>query len=228
MQDKGVPFVALRPGAFLNQSTDYLGDGIRKGHPYAISPWNKTVREYLFFVLFVFAGPCIIIEREKAFCDLHTWDWHISILSFPTKKNAAIGMIHTADLARYFADAIELPDDANGQRIDVGMSRPVAYREVVQICNAKSGQNMGCLAVPRLVRSALAWIFSYLHPLTAELLHMFNFFDDGLYVNDTALQTKYFGPPPTPEEVIGKYVAALLKEKEEAAAAAETGGNTAT
>jgi len=46
MERQGVPFVALRPGGFLNQSTDYLADGIKKGHPYTLSPWNKTVRKY--------------------------------------------------------------------------------------------------------------------------------------------------------------------------------------
>jgi len=131
-------------------------------------------------------------------------------------------LIHTADLAQYFADAIDLPEDANGKRIDVGLSRPVAWQEVVQICNAKSGQNMGCLTLPRFLRSSFAWLFSYFSPLTAELLHMFNFFDEGIYVNDTALQTKYFGAPPTPEEVIGKYVDTLMKEKESSAETSPT------
>ena len=45
---------------------------------------------------------------------------------------------------------------------------------------------------------------------------MFNYFDTGSYVNTTDLQTKYFGPPPSPEEVLGRYVDNLMREKAEA------------
>ena len=124
-------------------------------------------------------------------------------------------MIRTTELAQYFADAIELPADAIGQRIALGWSRPIAYEEIVQISNAKLGRNMGCLAMPRLVRSSLAWVFGYISPLMAEVLHMCVWFEEGKYVNDPALQTKYFGPPPTPEEAIGKYIDELMKDKEQ-------------
>jgi len=42
---------------------------------------------------------------------------------------------------------------------------------------------------------------------------MFNYFDDGTYINDTTLQNKYLGPPPTPEEAIGRYVDTVLAAK---------------
>ena len=123
-------------------------------------------------------------------------------------------MIRTAKLAQYFADAIELPNDAIGKRIPLGWSRPVSFEEIVKICNAKLGRNMGCLTMPRVVRSSFAWVLGYVSPLASEFLHMCVWFDEGIYVNDPAMQTKYFGPPPTPEEVIGKYVDELIKVKE--------------
>lgn len=43
MKSQGVPFIALRPGAFLDQATDHLGDGIKRGDSFALSVWNKTV-----------------------------------------------------------------------------------------------------------------------------------------------------------------------------------------
>lgn len=45
---------------------------------------------------------------------------------------------------------------------------------------------------------------------------MINYFDRGVSVNSTELQKKYVGEPPTPEEVVGRYVDSLMAEKEAA------------
>lgn len=39
----GINFIALRPGAFIDQTDDYLGDGLKRGDSFAICPWNKNV-----------------------------------------------------------------------------------------------------------------------------------------------------------------------------------------
>lgn len=170
MKEKEIPFVALRPGAFLDQAQDYLGDGIKRGDSFAVSVWNKTI---------------------------------------------PIGMIYTPDLAQAFADAIDLPKEANGCSIDLGWSRPIAMEEVVSIASAKLDKQMSCYTFPKFLRSSFIYTIGYLMPMTGELFRMFNYFDTGVYVNNTDLQEKFFGKPPTPEDAIHRYVDKLLAEKEE-------------
>ena len=168
IKKQGVPYIALRPGAFLDQVDDYLGDGIKRGDSFAVSVWNKTV---------------------------------------------PIGMIYTPDLAKLFADAIELPEEANGQHIDVGWSRPIAYQEVVSICSRKLNRRMMCITFPWLLRMSAIYTVGCYSNFWKEMFLMFNYFGFGKYVNNTDLQRKYFGEPPSPEEVIGRYVDGLLDSK---------------
>jgi uncharacterized protein YbjT (DUF2867 family) len=171
MESQGIPFIAIRPGGFLDQVTDYLGDGIKRGDSFTLSMWDKTV---------------------------------------------PIGFIYTPDLAKYFADAIALPESANGSKIDVGWSRPVSFEEVVGITANKLSRNIRCIAVPWFLRMSVMHTVGYFNPLVKEMVMMLNYFGEGLYVNDCELQEKYFGKPPTPDEVIGRYVETLLAEKEAA------------
>jgi len=127
----------------------------------------------------------------------------------PFNKTTKIGSIYTADLAKYFAEAVDLPKEADGKHIDVGWSRSTSFQEVVKIA---SDDKITCVGLPWLVRMGLIYTVGWFSPLATEMIRMFIFFDTGLYVNDTTLQTKYFGPPPTPEDAIGRYVANLKKE----------------
>jgi uncharacterized protein YbjT (DUF2867 family) len=170
MKEQNVPFVALRPGCFLDQADDYLGDAIQRNWSYTVCPWDKTV---------------------------------------------AVGMIHTADLAKLFADAVDLPPDADRKSIDVGWSRPVSYIDIVKIVNDKLNRNMGVIALPWWFRTALKYTVGWISVFATEMLDMFDFFSSGVYVNDIGEQEKYFGKAPTPEEVIGRYVDNLLKDKED-------------
>lgn len=170
LKEKEIPFVALRPGLFLDQSDDYLGDAIVGGKSFAICMWDKTV---------------------------------------------PVGMVYTPDLAKLFADAIDLPDDANGKSIEVGWSRPISYEEVVSICSTKVDRKLSCYGLPKIVRYAMMYTIGWFSPFMNEMIKMFNYFDTGLYVNtDTETQSKYFGAPPTPEDVIGRYVDKLMETKE--------------
>jgi uncharacterized protein YbjT (DUF2867 family) len=171
MAQQDVPYIALRPGAFLDQATDYLGDGIKRGDSFSISMWDKTV---------------------------------------------PIGMIHTADLAQLFADAIELPTDADQSSIDIGWSRPIAMQEVVSIVSDKLDRKIRCFGLPSFLRTTVIYTVGNWKPFVGEMCKMFNYFDTGSYVNSTELQQKFFGGPPTPEEVIGRYVDSLMTEKKAA------------
>ena len=119
-------------------------------------------------------------------------------------------MILTSDLAEMFAKSIDLPEDANGKRIDIGMSRPVTMHEIVELTNAKLHRHMSVIDLPKFISVPLTYIMSWISPTTAELLKMFSYFDSGVYVNDPTLQEQYYGKPPTPEETVDKYVDKLL------------------
>lgn len=163
----GIPFIALRPGAFIDQSTDYLGDAIKAGNTWALCPWDQTV---------------------------------------------PIGMIYTPDLARFFALAIDLPAEADNQSIDVGWSHPVSYIQVVDIVSEKLGRKMKAYAVPWFLRMVLIYTYGWFDSHTCELLHMFNYFGTKQYVNNVAVQEKFFGSAPSPEEVIGRYVDSVMAQ----------------
>ena len=168
-----IPYICLRPGAFLDQADDYLGDAIAKGNTWAVCPWNQ---------------------------------------------NIPIGMIYTPDLAQLFADAMDVSVDR--KVISVGWTRSVTYKEVVEIVSAKVGRKMTCYTVPQWLRYFFIYTYGYFDAFVRELLHMFNFFDTGVYLNDPTVQNEVFGPAPTPEEVIGRYVDGILAAKEAADAAA--------
>jgi uncharacterized protein YbjT (DUF2867 family) len=133
-------------------------------------------------------------------------------------KTVPIGRIYTPDLAKYFAEAIDLPEDANGQSIEVGWSRPVGNEEFVSLCAAKLNRKIRCFGVPKFIRGTLCYIAGFLDD--SNQVEVMNYADSGLYVNsDIETQRKYFGEPPSPEEVIGRYVDKLMANKENADAA---------
>lgn len=167
LKENGISFISLRPGGFIDQTPDYLGDALKRGSSFTICPWNKTVE---------------------------------------------IGMIFTPDLASYFADAIELPDTANGP-IEVGLSRPISYNEMVKIVSEKVGNEMTVYSLPKFIRTGFIYSFGFFTKAGADMMHMFNYFDTGSYVNDPAIHKKYFGEPPTPEDALGRYVDSLNLQK---------------
>lgn len=58
------------------------------------------------------------------------------------------------------------------------------------------------------------YTYGFFDSFTKELLYMFNYFGTGLYVNNVTPQEEYFGPAPSPEQVIGRYVDGVLKAAE--------------
>jgi uncharacterized protein YbjT (DUF2867 family) len=183
MRTKEVPFISLRPGAFLDQADDYLGDGIKRGSSFALYAWDKTV---------------------------------------------PIGMIYTPDLAQYFADCIDLPEDANGKCLEVGWTRPISMEEVVSICATKLDRSISCYALPWFIRMTTIYTVGLVSPFWSEMMKMFNYLSNGDYVNTTEDQKKYFGEPPTPEEAITVFIEQLKAEKEEAEKEEKKEAETAT
>lgn len=174
--DLPAEMISLRPGGFLDQVQDFLGDAIVGGNSWALCPWNKYI---------------------------------------------PIGMIYTPELAKMFAKAafdLELPVEADNRSIaiDVGWSRPISYNQLVEVVSKKIDRPMTCYGLPLFLRKFIIYTYGWFDVTTKDMLLMFNYFDEGTYINDTTLQNKYFGPPPTPEEVIGRYVDTVLAAKAEA------------
>mmetsp|Transcript_3024 Transcript_3024/g.6982 ORF Transcript_3024/g.6982 Transcript_3024/m.6982 type:complete len:310 (-) Transcript_3024:124-1053(-) len=169
LKEQGIPFVSLRPGAFIDQADDYLGNNIKAGYSWIFAPWDTTV---------------------------------------------AIGMVYTYDLAKYFAEAIDLPTDANGSVVDIGLDKPVSYREVADSVAKKLDKPITAYGLPWVVRKTFEHVL-FFRPIEREMLRMFTWFGAGFYVNDPTLQGKYFGPPPTLDDTISRFVDRLMKDKEE-------------
>ena len=72
---------------------------------------------------------------------------------------------------------------------------------------------MMCITFPWLLRTSAIYTVGCYSNFWKEMFLMFNYFGFGKYVNNTDLQRKYFGEPPSPEEVIGRYVDGLLDSK---------------
>ena len=172
MKQSGISYVALRPGAFLDQtpSQDYLGDSIRKGSSFAVSVWDK---------------------------------------------NVPIGMIYTKDLADYFVKSIDIPTTTNDEKqqlsIDVGWTTPIDYIDVVNIINKKlnNRKNMKVYGLPQWFRTTLVYTIGCFSKLNSDMFRMFSWFGKGEYIstdNTHHLQLQYFGPIPTPDDAIERWL----------------------
>ncbi|WOP17708.1 SDR family oxidoreductase [Raineyella sp. LH-20] len=159
----GMPFVALRPGAFLDNFTRYGAD------PFATGRLIPTGR-----------------------------------------PDAVMTFVRTADLAGYLAEAVDAPG-VDGERIDIGWTRPVSASEVAEIASRLLGRRIEVGAAADLPRPAggsggRTWT------MTADMQAMIDWFDSGKYVADPTRQGQVFGTVPTPEEAIARFLVGLGHE----------------
>ncbi|MFE4198729.1 SDR family oxidoreductase [Paenarthrobacter sp. NPDC056912] len=159
-QELGVPFVALRPGAFFDQVAGMGGgDPFKKGR-------------------FMWLGT----------------------------KDTPLTFVLTSDLARYLAEAVDA-DIADGERIDIGWTRPVSILEAAEIAGRHSGKPIKVMAIPTGVLAGAGKVTSKIAPLVSDMASMSAWFETGKYVANTARQGEVFGPVPTPEDAIARYAA---------------------
>ncbi|MFW0774114.1 SDR family oxidoreductase [Paenarthrobacter nitroguajacolicus] len=155
-EELGVPFVALRPGAFFDQAVGMGGDPFAKGR-------------------FVWLGS----------------------------KDARLTFVLASDVARYLAEAV----DANiveGERIDIGWSRPLSIHEAAEIAGRRAGKQIKVMSVPAGAIAGLGKVTAKILPLVGDMASMVAWFETGRYVADTTRQEQVFGPAPTPEDAIGR------------------------
>ena len=158
LAERGVPFVSLRPGAFL----DGLG---------------------------MYGGSNGWVEGKL------TWVGDI---------NVPLTFVNTADLAGYLAAAVDAKVSA-GERIDIGWDRPVSLREVARIGSDLLGHNVEAVAMDP------AWLRRPDESAEADrdFSAMVDHFNSGHYVANSHRQTEVFGPAPTAEDAIRRWLAAI-------------------
>ncbi|MFK0009034.1 SDR family oxidoreductase [Paenarthrobacter sp. NPDC090520] len=189
LQELGVPFVALRPGAFFDQIVGMRGDPFQKGR----------------------------------------------IMWFG-RKDVPLTFVLTSDLAQYLAAAVDA-DTADGERIDIGWTRPVSMLEAAKMLSRHIGKTPGLsetkrtapatrtpdaggagsadadsadikvTSIPTPVLQFAGKVTSRFAPLVGDMASMSAWFETGRYVAHTARQAEVFGPVPTPEEAIARFAA---------------------
>jgi uncharacterized protein YbjT (DUF2867 family) len=161
LEELGVPFVALRPGAFLDQVTQMGGDPFAKRR----LMWFGSPRTPLTFVL-------------------------------------------TADLAGYLAAAVDA-DVASAERIDIGWDRPVGMQDIADIAGRLLGEPIKVRAVPAPVIHGAGRVLGPFVPMVKDMAAMLDWFQTGRYVADTTRQGEVFGPVPTAEDAVARFITRL-------------------
>ncbi|MCF3140650.1 SDR family oxidoreductase [Paenarthrobacter sp. AR 02] len=160
LEELGVPFVALRPGAFFDQVATMGG-----GNPF---------------------------DRGR--------------LTWLGSKDVPLTFVLASDLAGYLAEAVDA-DVADGERIDIGWTRPVSILEVASLVEKHSDKPVKVMAMPEPLLIGLGRVTSKVVPLVSDMASMVAWWDTGKYVADTRRQEQVFGPVPTPEEAIARLAA---------------------
>lgn len=157
LAELGVSFVALRPGAFIDQIASISGNPFEKRSAIWLGDSNVT----LTFVL-------------------------------------------TDDLAKYLSLAVDA-DVSDGERIDIGWTRPISMKEFAQIGSRYANGRIKVHTIPRRLLTAIGKVIGRWQPLVQDMAAMAKWFDSGKYVADTTRQAELFGPVPTAEEAIARF-----------------------
>ena len=160
LQKIGQPFIALRPGTFLDQTDDFVYPKVQKG----------------IFPAFI--------------------------------PGVTMGMIYTADLARYAAmAALRLPESAVNTTIDVGWDRPASGDDLAAAFSAVLGRPIIAKpAFPSFVANVIMPIIGLFKENIKDLVAMIRWIKKGIYISsDTQRQKELFLDLPTVEEAVRRY-----------------------
>lgn len=161
LEELGVPFVALRPGAFFDQIARLGGDPFEKGR-------------------IIWLGS----------------------------KNVPLTFALTSDLATYLAEAVDA-DIADGERIDIGWTRPISMREGAELASRLANKKIRVLSLPAGLLLRIGKISGKSGSRMSDMGAMAAWFETGRYVANTSRQREVFGPAPTPEEAVARFAAQL-------------------
>jgi uncharacterized protein YbjT (DUF2867 family) len=161
LEGLGVPFVALRPGAFFDQIAQMGGDPFEKGR-------------------IIWLGS----------------------------KSVPLTFVLSSDLATYLAEAVDA-DIADGERIDLGWTRPISMREGADLASRLANKKIKVVSVPTGLLRGVGKLAGKSVPRMSDMGAMAAWFDSGRYVANTSRQAELFGPVPTPEDAIARFAARL-------------------
>jgi uncharacterized protein YbjT (DUF2867 family) len=160
LKEIGQPFIALRPGAFLDQANDLVFPKVKKGIYPAFIP------------------------------------------------GVSLGMIYTADLARYAAmAAVKVPESELGTTVDVGWEKPVSGEEIAAaFSKILEKKVVSKPAFPGFVVNVVLPFVSLFSPSVKDMLSMVKWIKTGVYTSkNTKKQKELFSDLPTVEEAVSRY-----------------------
>jgi uncharacterized protein YbjT (DUF2867 family) len=160
LKEIGQPFIALRPGAFLDQAKDFVLPKVQKG----------------IFPAFV--------------------------------PGVSMGMIYTADLARYLAmAAVSVPESELGISVDVGWDRPVSGEDLAEAFSKVLGKKVVSKpAFPGFLVNFVLPVIGLFNPAIKDMLSMIAWVKTGQYKSkNTQKQKELFSDLPTVEEAVKRY-----------------------
>ena len=157
LADLEVPYVALRPGAFLG-APDMWRSGLAKG-----------------------------------------------VLRHLGRAGVRWTYVHPDDVAQVVAAAVDEPR-AIGGHIDIGTDRVLDAPELAAAFGQLMGRPVRLQAIPYRPVRALMGVGGLVRPMVADFGHMIDFFFSGRYIADTSRQAELFGPVPTIEDALRRYL----------------------
>ena len=121
-------------------------------------------------------------------------------------KDARLTFVLASDVAGYLAEAVDA-DIVDGERIDIGWSRPVSIHEAAEIAGRRAGKQIKVMSIPAGAIAGLGKVTAKILPLVGDMASMVAWFETGKYVAGVTRQEQVFGPAPTPEDAIARVAA---------------------
>ncbi|SDB87159.1 Uncharacterized conserved protein YbjT, contains NAD(P)-binding and DUF2867 domains [Raineyella antarctica] len=168
--------------------------------------WHKKLAEDALEALgvsFVGLRPGAFLDNFTRFGDPFA-SGHLVSMNSP---QALMTYVLTADLARYLAEAVDAAG-VEGERIDIGWTRPVSVEEIARIASRLTGLDIAVGGAPG-VPGTTSETAPDRPAMNADMRAMVAWFDTGRYVADTTRQGQVFGEVPTPEEAIARLAVSL-------------------
>jgi len=113
------------------------------------------------------------------------------------------------DVARCLALAVDEPR-ALGRRIDLGCDRPVSANDLAEAFSAFGGSEIRVDTVPWWLFGLAARFHALANPTVLDFREIFKHLLTGLCVADTSVQADLFGPVPTVEDSLSRWLAPAL------------------
>lgn len=123
------------------------------------------------------------------------------------RREAPLTFVRTDDLAGYLAAAVDA-DVKDGERIDIGWTRPISMKEFAEIGSRHATGRIKIRPIPRKLLTAVGMIIGRWQPLVpdmAAMAAMAKWFDTGEYVADITRQAQVFDQVQTPEDAIARF-----------------------